>query len=88
MMEWVGHVACKGEKRSAYMALLLKSKGKRPLGRPRHRWERTDWINQAQDNGNEPLRSIKCKKFLNYVRKYQLLEKDPASWSLLVELVT
>jgi len=28
-----------GEKRGAYMVLVGKPEGKRPLGRPRHRWE-------------------------------------------------
>jgi hypothetical protein len=28
-----------GKKRNAYRILLRKPEGKRPLGRPRHRWE-------------------------------------------------
>ena len=28
-----------GESRGVYSVLLAKPKGKRPLGRPRHRWE-------------------------------------------------
>jgi hypothetical protein len=38
-MRWAGHVACMGEGRGAYRVLVGRSKGKRPLGRPRHRWE-------------------------------------------------
>jgi len=38
-MRWVGHVACTGEMRNVYKILVGKSEGKRPLGRPRHRWE-------------------------------------------------
>jgi hypothetical protein len=37
-MRWTGHVACMGEKRSAYRILVGKSEGKRPLRRPRRRW--------------------------------------------------
>jgi hypothetical protein len=33
-MRWAGHVARMGENRNAYRLLV----GKRPLGRPRHRW--------------------------------------------------
>jgi hypothetical protein len=38
-MKWVGCVACIGEGRGVYRLLVGRSKGKRPLGRPRHRWE-------------------------------------------------
>jgi hypothetical protein len=38
-MRWAGHVACIGEKRGVYRALVGKPEGKIPLGRPRHRWE-------------------------------------------------
>jgi hypothetical protein len=38
-MRWVGHVACMGEGRGVYRVLLGRPEGKRPLGRPRHRWE-------------------------------------------------
>jgi hypothetical protein len=33
-----GHVALMGAKRTAYRILARKAKGKRPLGRARHRW--------------------------------------------------
>jgi hypothetical protein len=33
-----GHVARMGEERNAYRILVGKSEGRRPLGRPRHRW--------------------------------------------------
>jgi len=38
-MRWAGHVACVGESRGVYRVLVGNTKGKRPLGRPRHRWE-------------------------------------------------
>ncbi|KAJ4441040.1 hypothetical protein ANN_10889 [Periplaneta americana] len=61
-LRWAGHVARMGESRNAYRVLVGRPKGKRPLGRPRHRWEDNikmdlrevgydgrDWINLAQD---------------------------------------
>jgi hypothetical protein len=32
-------VACMGEVRGAYNILVWRPEGRRPLGRPRHRWE-------------------------------------------------
>ena len=34
-----GHIACTGERRDAYWGLVGKPEGRRPLGRPRRRWE-------------------------------------------------
>jgi len=36
---WAGRVACLGHRRNAYRVLVEESEGKRPLARPRHRWE-------------------------------------------------
>ena len=38
-LKWVGHVARIGYRRGAYRALVGKPEGRRPLGRPRRRWE-------------------------------------------------
>jgi len=38
-MIWAGHVARLGEKRGVHRVLVAKPEGKRPLGRPRRRWE-------------------------------------------------
>jgi hypothetical protein len=38
-MRWAGHVACRGKGRGVYSVLVGRPEGKRPLGRPRHRWE-------------------------------------------------
>jgi hypothetical protein len=61
-MRWAGHVACMGEVRGTYNILVERSEGRRPLGRPRRRWEDNikmdlreigfgdvDWIRWAQD---------------------------------------
>jgi hypothetical protein len=38
-MRWAGHVARMGEGRCVYKVLVGRPEGKRPLGRPRSRWE-------------------------------------------------
>jgi hypothetical protein len=38
-MRWAGHVARMEERRGVYRVLVGKPEGKRPLGRPRRRWE-------------------------------------------------
>ena len=38
-MRWAGHVARMGEARGVQRVLVGKPEGKRPLGRPRRRWE-------------------------------------------------
>jgi len=61
-MNWASHVAHMGERRGVYMVLVGEPEGKRPLGRPRRRWEDNikmdlqemgcvgmDWIELAQD---------------------------------------
>ena len=39
IMRWAGHEARMGERRGVYRVLVGKPERKRPLGRPRHRWE-------------------------------------------------
>ena len=61
-MRWVGHVARMGEGKRVHWVLVGNPGGKRPLGRPRRRWEdnikmdlqevgggRGDWMELAQD---------------------------------------
>jgi hypothetical protein len=61
-MRWGGHIARVGKKRNACRVLVGKPEGKRPLRRPRCRWEDNikmdlreigwggmDWINLAQN---------------------------------------
>ena len=61
-MRWAGRVARVMEMRGIFRVLLWKPEGKRPLGRPRRRWEDNikmdllevgcggmDWIELAQD---------------------------------------
>jgi hypothetical protein len=38
-MRWAGHVARTEDKIGACRVFVRKPVGKRPLGRPRHRWE-------------------------------------------------
>ena len=61
-MGLAGHVGRMGERRSVYRVLVGESEEKRPLGRPRRRWEDNikmdlqelgrgcmDWVEVAQD---------------------------------------
>jgi hypothetical protein len=72
-MRWAGHVARMAEGRSVYRVLVGRSEGKRPLGRPRRRWEDNtkldireigidgaNWIQLAQDR-------VQRRAFLNTV---------------------
>jgi hypothetical protein len=38
-MRWAGHVARMGKGRGVYRVSVERPEGKRPLGRPRRRWE-------------------------------------------------
>jgi hypothetical protein len=38
-MRWARHVAHMGEEKKVYKVLVGKPEGKRPLGKPRRRWE-------------------------------------------------
>jgi hypothetical protein len=38
-MRWKGHVARMGEGRGTYRVLVGRPEGRRPVGRPRRRWE-------------------------------------------------
>jgi hypothetical protein len=38
-IRWAGRVARMGQGRGVYRVLVGRPEGKRPLGRPRHRWE-------------------------------------------------
>ena len=61
-MRWAGHLARMEEGRSAFKMLESKPTGKRPLGRPKRRWEDNirmnleeinintrNWVDSAQD---------------------------------------
>jgi hypothetical protein len=39
LVRWAWHVAHMGDRRGIYRVLVGKHEGKRPLVRPRHRWE-------------------------------------------------
>jgi len=61
-MRWAGNVERMGQGRGVYRVLVGKPEGKRPLGRPRRRWEDNikmnlqevgvccgEWMDLAQD---------------------------------------
>ena len=64
---WAGHVARVGQRRSVYTVLVGNPERRRPLRRPRRRWEDNikmdlqevgcggmDWIDLAQDKDRWP----------------------------------
>ena len=50
-IRWAEHVACMGESRGVCRILVGKPEGKRPLGKPRRRWE---------DNNKMDLQEVGC----------------------------
>jgi hypothetical protein len=65
-LRWAGHVARMGEGRGVYRFLVGKPEGKKPLGRPRRRWE---------DNINMDLREMRIDG-ANWIR----LAQDRVQW--------
>ena len=72
-MRWAGHVARMGEGRDMYRVLMGKPEGKRPLGRPRLRWE---------DNIKMDLQEVGCGG-MDWIR----LAQDRDRWRSLVNVV-
>jgi hypothetical protein len=72
-MRWVGHVACVGKGRGMYRVLVGKPEGKRPLGRPRRRWE---------DNIKMDLQKVGCRG-MDWIE----LVQDRDRWRVLVNAV-
>jgi len=70
---WAGHVMRMGEKRGIYRVLVGKPEGKRPYGRPRHRWE---------DNIKMELQEVGCGG-MDWIE----LAKDRERWQTLVNAV-
>ena len=60
-----------GERRGVYRVLVGKPEGKRPLGRPRHRWE---------DNIKMDLQEVGCEGL-----DWPELNQDRDSWWVLVK---
>jgi hypothetical protein len=72
-MRWAGHVARMGEGRGVYRILVGRTEGKRPLGRPRRRWE---------DNVKMDLREIGIDG-ANWIQ----LTHDRIQWRAFVNMV-
>jgi len=72
-MRWAGHVACMGERRGVYRILMGKPEERRPLGRPRRRWE---------DNIRIDLRKVECGCV-----DWMELAQDRDRWRALVSAV-
>jgi len=72
-MRWAGHVAHMGEERGVYSVLVGKPEGRRPWGRPRHRWV---------DNIRMDLHEVGCG-YMDWIG----LSQDRDRWRTLVSAV-
>jgi len=72
-MRWAGHVARMSEERGEYRVLVGKPEGRRPLGRPRHRWV---------DNIKMDLQEVECG-YMDWTG----LAQDRDRWRTLVSAV-
>jgi hypothetical protein len=72
-MRWAGHVACMGTGIGTYRVLVGRSERKRPLGRPRRRWE---------DNSKMDLREIGIDE-----ANWSQLAQDRVQWRTFVNKV-
>jgi len=72
-LRWGRHVTRMGERRGVYWILVGKPEGKRPLGRPRRRWE---------DNNKMDLEVVGCG-----VMDWIELDQDRNRWQALVNAV-
>jgi len=63
-IRWAEHVVCMGEKRGVYEVLVGKPEGRRPIGRPRHRWE---------DNIKMDLQEVGCGG-MNWIELGQVMD--------------
>ena len=73
IMRWAEHVAHMGERRGVCRLLVGKPEGKRPLGRPRRRWE---------DNIKMDLQEVECGG-MGWIE----LAQDRDRWQTLVNAV-
>ena len=94
-MRWAGHVARMGQGRGVHRVLVGKPEGKRPLGRPRHRWEDNikmdlqevgggcgDWLELAQDRDKwRALVSTVMNLRVPKMRGISWLAAEPVSFS-------
>jgi hypothetical protein len=92
-LRWVRHVARMGEGRGVYRVLVVRPRGKRPLGRPRRRWEdniKMDLREIRIDVDSEDLRVVgmiilerileKRREVIDWIHLTQ--NRDP--WQILV----
>ena len=72
-MRWAGHVARIDEEMGVYRFFVGKAEGRRPLGRPRHRWV---------DNNRMDLQEVGCG-YIDWIG----LPQDRERWRKLVSVL-
>ena len=94
-MKWAGNVARMRAGRDLYRVLVGKPEGKRPLGRPRRRWDENinidlqevgcegmDWIDLAQDKDRwRALVNVVMNLRVPYSAGNFLTSREPVSFS-------
>jgi len=76
-MRWAGHVACMGEGRGVHRVLVGKPEGKKPLGRPRRRWEDNIKMDLQEVGGDEDCMELaqdrnRCRELVNTVMNFRV----------------
>jgi hypothetical protein len=70
-MRWVGHVARMGYGGGVYQVLIGRPEGKRPLGRPRRRWDDNIKMDLRQESiGRTGFDWLRIQSICGFLRRW------------------